>query len=65
MFAGAVDTAVDAGALAAVEAAIVGAALLGAEVADDPEEQAARPSAETETRAMDAAIFMGEVMGEG
>jgi len=56
---GAADAADDAGAEAA------GAEADALAFDEEPDEQAVRPSAAVETRAMDAAIFIVEVIGEG
>ena len=51
--------------VAAGEAALDAAELLGTGDADEPEEQAARPIAATEATAMQAVILAQGVIGEG
>ena len=59
------EAAADAAGAAAADAALDAAALLGEDEADEPEEQAARPSTATEAKAMNAVSLAYEVMGEG
>lgn len=65
MFDATSEAAADAAGDAAVDAALDAAALLGEDVEDEPEEQAARPSTATEEKAMDAVSLAYEVMVEG